>query len=111
MHRSHIVLSAILLAACTQSPEQKQATEVEQRADAQADALKRDASLRAGMLENQAGALANEADRAGGFEGQKLDTRADALKQEARIVEQQGDARADAVESQGEATAKAIRSR
>jgi ribosomal protein L9 len=101
MHRKimFLALVALPIAGCTSSDPRER----------QADAIAAQARNASEALENQAATLAQQADAAGGYNGQVLDTRADALKSESKIVKRQGEARADAIKTQGDADAKQLR--
>jgi len=112
MRRSVLAAAALALtlSACESSdPVARQADTIKDGADARADAIRSDARKLAEGLDNRADALADAADKAGGYKEQVLDTRAEALKRESRIVMQQGRAEGDAIETRGEAEAKALR--
>jgi len=105
-----IVATALSLAACGSSdPRERQADALEEGADARADAIEAAARERADALDIRAAGLANEAVAIGGYNGEVLKSRADALRRESSIVMRQARAQADAVETQGEASAKQVR--
>jgi hypothetical protein len=105
------VLGLASLGACTSSdPKERAADAIESNASAQASEIKAAAAQRAELLQNQSSQLASEADNAGGYQGQSLDVRAEALRKESNIIKAQAAAQADAVKTAGEARAKAIRS-
>ncbi|WP_293882488.1 hypothetical protein [Sphingomonas sp.] len=105
------IVSIVWLSGCTSSdPKERAADAIESNASAQAHEIQAAAAQRAEVMSNQSGQLASEADNAGGYQGQSLDVRADALKKESRIIEAQAAAQADAVKTAGAARAKAIRS-
>jgi hypothetical protein len=105
------ILGLATLGGCTSSdPKERAADAIESNASAQASEIKAAAAQRAEVLQNQSSQLAAEADKAGGYQGQSLDVRADALRKESNIVKAQAAAQADAVKAAGDARAKAIRS-
>jgi uncharacterized membrane protein YqiK len=99
------------LGGCTSSdPKERAADAIESNASAQAHDIQSAAAQRAEVLQNQSSELAAQADKAGGYQGQSLDVRADALKKESNIIKEQAAAQADAIKTAGKAQAKAIRS-
>jgi len=99
------------LGACTPAdPRQQQADAIEKSADTQADGIRAEAATRADALSNQATQLSAEATRAGGFQGETLEARAEALRKESGIIKRQAEAQADAVETSGEAKSKTLTS-
>lgn len=96
---------------CTSSdPKERAADAIESNASAQASEIKAAAAQRVEVLQNQSSQLAAEAEQVGGYQGQSLSVRSEALKKESAIVKAQAAAKADAVKSAGDARAKAIRS-
>jgi hypothetical protein len=105
------ILGVATVGGCTSNdPKERAADAIESNASAQASEIKAAAEQRAEVLLNQSSQLASEADNAGGYQGQSLDVRADALKKESNIVKAQAAAQADAIKTAGNARAKAIRS-
>ncbi|AYJ86246.1 hypothetical protein D3Y57_10065 [Sphingomonas paeninsulae] len=106
-----VICGIASLGGCTSNdPKERAADAIESNASAQASEIKATAAQRAEVLQNQSSQLATEADKAGGYQGQTLNVRADALKKESHIVKAQASAQADAVKAAGDAQAKAIRS-
>jgi hypothetical protein len=105
------VTPILLLAGCSQSPEQKQAEDIRRGAQQQADAISNRAEAQVALLDQQAAAISNEAKQAGGYAGKRLNVRAEALNQEAKLVRQQADEQGDAAKEAADARVKALRSR
>jgi hypothetical protein len=105
------ILGIASLGGCSSSdPKERAADAIESNASAQASEIKAAAAQRAEVLQNQSSQLASEADKAGGYQGQSLDVRSDALRKESKIIKAQAAAQADAIKTAGDARAKAIRS-
>lgn len=99
----------LLLAAChEQTPAEKQADQIRDAADAQAAALQADAGNQAAAMQSQAEELLNQAGQQGGYESEKLKIRAQAMKDEAAVIEKQAAARARAIRDEGRAKASAL---
>jgi protein involved in sex pheromone biosynthesis len=110
-HRPALALIpfALALTACgPQSPEAKQADLIRDQADNQADQIEAAASNEVARMEEQAATLSNQAGSSQGFDAQRMNVRADALKREAELVHKQAQARAKAVRDQGQAQASAV---
>ena len=106
-----VIIGIAALGGCTSSdPKERAADAIESNASAQAGEIKAEAAQRAAVLLNQSSELASQADNAGGYEGQTLDVRAEALKKESAIIKAQAEAQADAIKTAGAGRAKAIRS-
>ena len=101
----------LVIEACTQSPETKQAHQIRSQADQQASAIKSRADSQAAPLEKQATALGAEAKKVGGYEGKRLDVQAHALKEEAKLIRKQADEQSAAIKEAADARIKAIASR
>ncbi|MDB5701656.1 MAG: hypothetical protein JWL66_1855 [Sphingomonadales bacterium] len=105
------ILGVASLGGCrSNDPKERAADAIESNASAQANEIKAAAAQRAGVLQNQSSQLASEADKAGGYQGQTLDVRSEALRKESNIIKAQAAAQADAIKTAGDARAKAIRS-
>lgn len=105
------ILGMAMVGGCTsRDPKERAADAIEANASAQASEIKAAAAQRAEVLQNQSSQLASDADKAGGFQGQTLNVRAEALRKESKIIKAQAAAQADAVKTAGDARAKAIRS-
>lgn len=111
--QTYLIAAAFLMMAACQNPDpaEQQADAYEAEGRNQASAIKDEAAVQAKLLEDQASEIGNAASNSGGYTEKKLDVRADALRQEAAIVKDQGAARADAVRSAADAKAKALRAR
>jgi hypothetical protein len=111
MRRPIALVVIALTAACQRTPEQQQTDSVRADAQQRASAIENQADIEANRLDQQADILANQAKQAGGFTGQRLTVRADALAKEAKIVRKQANLRADAVKEAADARIKASESR
>ena len=105
-----MVFAALLLASCgPQTPEQARIDNIQDAADAQADAIRDAAANQAGAMRGEADTIANQAAIANGFDAERLNTRAEALREEARIVKRQADAKVRAVKDRARADVSAIK--
>lgn len=110
--RTSLALVAIALtAACQRTPEQQQTDKLRADARQRAAAIENRADIEAGRLDQQADVLDNQAQLTGGYSGQRLQVRADALTKEAKIVRKQAGLQADAVKESADARIKASQSR
>ena len=100
---------ALAVAACTQqTPQQLQAEQIRDQADAQGDAIEAAANDRAAKMQADAATLVNQAGTSQSFDAQRLQVQADALRKQADLIEQQAEAQAKAVRAAGEAKATAL---
>ncbi|KQM36388.1 hypothetical protein ASE59_04810 [Sphingomonas sp. Leaf10] len=100
--------AAFALTACgSQTPQQQQAEQLRDQADAEGDAIEAAAENQTAQMKVEAEGLLNQAQQAGGYDAERLKVRADAMRDEAKLVEQQAEARAKAVRDAGEANASA----
>lgn len=100
--------AAFCATACSpQTPQEKQAEQLRDQADAEADALEAAADNRTAQMQVEAEALLNQAGQGGGYDAQRLTVRAEAIKEEAKLIEKQAEARAKAVRDAGDARASA----
>jgi protein involved in sex pheromone biosynthesis len=110
--RSLAVVGIIfLLAGCQRSPEQQQNDKLREDAQQRGADIEKRADAQANRLEAQAQVLDNEAQQAGGYTGQRLNVRADALAKEAKIIRKQAGMQADAIKESADAQVKASESR
>jgi hypothetical protein len=110
--RSSVALALIALTiACQRTPEQQQADQLRADAQQRGAAIENQADAEADRLGQQAGDLNNQSSRAGGYTGQRLKVRADALAKEAKIVRKQADMQAGAINEAADARIKANQSR
>ena len=109
--RSVWPLLIIITAACTQSPQDKQAQQIRATGAEQGDSLKRRAETRARPLDEQAQALRSEAKQAGGYDGKLLDVQADAQEKQAKLIREQAARQAAAAEEAADARVKELKSR
>ena len=101
----------VLTAACQRTPEQQQADNLRADARSRGVEIEKHADSEADRLQQQAEALENQAQQAGGLTGQRLRVRANALAEEAKIVRKQADMQADAIKEATDARIKASESR
>ena len=101
----------LLLGACQKSPAEQRAADLREAARAQAKAVTERAGSEAAAMDKQAKDLDGQAKAAGGFTGERLNTRSGALSREADIVKRQGDAQARAIEDTAKAQAEVVHSR
>lgn len=100
--------AAFALTACgSQTPQEQQAEQLRDQADAEADAIEAAAENQTAQMKVEAEGLVNQAGQGGGYDAERLKVRADAIREEAKLVEQQAEARAKAVRDAGEARASA----
>jgi hypothetical protein len=111
--RSWIVPAAfagLLLPGCgPKTPEQAQIDNIQQAAEAEADAIKSASGNEAATIRAEADTIAGQAEIANGFEAERLQTRAEALRKEARIVERHADAQVRAVRDRARADVSAVK--
>lgn len=111
--RSRIVLTAfsgLLLAGCgPKTPEQAQIDNIQHAASAEADTIKSASGNEAAAIRAEADTIAGQAAIANGFEAERLKTRAEALRKEARIVERHADAQVRAVKDRARADVSAVK--
>ena len=103
-------VSALALGACTNDPTEVQADAIEDAGENRADAIEADAKPRAQALIRQAETIEAEAAQATGFARKQLQVRSEALRKEAALINEQGNAQGDAIETRAEADAKDLRS-
>ncbi len=100
--------AAFAVSACAaQTPQEQRAEQLRDQADAQADAIEVAAENQTAQMKVEAESLLNQAGQGGGYDAQRLKVRADAIREEAKLVEQQAEARAKAVRDAGNAQASA----
>jgi vacuolar-type H+-ATPase subunit H len=107
-----MVLAMGLVSGCgPKDPKAAQIDNIQDAAEAQADNLEADADNQVDQMRSKADSLVNQAKAAGEFDAERLNTQADALRKEARIVERQGAAKAKAIRDQAQAEVSAIKAR
>jgi len=107
-----MVLAAGLVAGCgPKDPKAQQIDNIQDAAEAQADNLAAEADNQVDRMRNEADTLAGQAKAAGSFDAERLNTRAEALRKEAKIVERQGEAKVQAIRDQARATVSEIKAR
>jgi uncharacterized membrane protein YqiK len=104
-----LCLAAMAVVGCGPQSQQEQAADrIRDQADAQADAIESDARNEAGRMEMQAEQLLNQSGDPQSYKARRLDVQAKALRDEAKLVEEQAEAQAKAVRDQGRAQASAL---
>ena len=113
--RSWIVPAAfigLLLAGCgPQTPEQARIDNIQQAAEAEADEIKSASGNEAAAIRDEADTIASQAEIANSFDAERLETRAEALRKEAKIVERHADAQVRAVRDRARADVSALKAR
>ena len=107
--RSAWVLLLALSACGPKSPEEAQIENIQDMADSEAHDIRAETGNEVGNMRAEADVLLEQAQSSNGFEAERLKTRAEALRKEAKIVERQGDAQVRAVKDKARAEASAIR--
>jgi hypothetical protein len=104
-----IVAAALAVSACgAQTPQEQQAAQLREVADAQADAIEAEAGNIVAGMQAEAEKLRQQAGQGGGFEAQRLQVRAEAQEREAKLVKKQAEAKARAIRDAGKARASAL---
>lgn len=101
-------LTLALVACSPQTPQEQRAEQIRDQADAQADAIEAEADNQASAMEAEAAGLVNQAGASQSYDAQRLNVRAEALRREAELVQEQAEAKARAVRDQGQAQASAL---
>lgn len=101
----------VALASCSKSPEAERAEEIRSQARNQSALIESKADHEADRLDEQATALKNQAEQAGGLSGERIKVRSEAAAKEARLIRKQADMQADALNEAADAEVKAIKSR
>jgi hypothetical protein len=111
--RSWIAPAALLglaLAGCgPQTPEQAAIANIQDAATAEAEAIESASKNQIGQIRAEADTLAGQAAIANGFEAERLRTRAEALRKDAKIVERHADAQMRAVRDRARADVSALK--
>ncbi len=103
-----VAAAAFAVTACgARTPQEQRAEQLRDQADAQADAIEAAAENQTAQMKVEAEGLLNQAGQGGGYDAQRLKVRAEAIREEAKLVEQQAEARAKAVRDAGSAQASA----
>ena len=106
---SVLSLATIGTAGCSQpTPQQREAQQIRDAADAQADAIEANADDAAARLEAEAAAMLEKAGQGGGYDSQRANLYADAKRADADLLRRQADAKARAVRDAGQARASAL---
>ena len=111
MRRFAALCIIALTAACQRTPEQQRSDKLRRDAQQHGATIENQADRQADQMEAQAAALDNGALQAGGYTGQRLKVRANALTKEAKIIRKQADRQADAVKETTEAQIQTSESR
>jgi hypothetical protein len=110
--RKSLALALIALAgSCQRTPEQQQADQLRADAKQRGAAIENQADTEADRLGQQADDLYNQSNRVGGYTGQRLKVRADALAKEGKIIRKQAQMQAGAIKEAADARIKATESR
>lgn len=98
------LLLPLALAACGPSgPNAEQLSAIESAADNQVAQIEAKQEAETDRLTQEAQALTDQAANAASYDAARLKTRADALRQEARLVEEHGEAQVRAIRDQARA--------
>ena len=111
MRRLTALAATALAIACQRTPEEQQADRLRAEANQRAAVIENRAMTEAKQLDQQADILDNQSSEAGGYTGQRLKVRADALAKEAQIVRKQARMQADAIKESADARIKTFQSR
>lgn len=111
--RSGMVVAAmmgVMLAGCgPQTPEQARIDNIQDMAEAEADALESASKNQIGQIEARADTIGAQAEVAKGYEAERLKTRAEALRKDAEIIERQAKAKVQAVRDRARADVSALK--
>ncbi|NIJ21858.1 Skp family chaperone for outer membrane proteins [Sphingomonas naasensis] len=103
-------LAGLSLVGCgPQTPEQAQIANIQDAARNEADSIRSAASNESAAMRAEADTIVGQAGLANAFDAERLKTRAEALRKEARIVERHADARVRAVNDRARADVSAIK--
>ncbi|MFV1918604.1 hypothetical protein VPH46_04155 [Sphingomonas sp. MJ1 (PH-R8)] len=109
MRKWWIAAAALAVAACgAQTPQEREADQLRDAAEAQADAIEAQAGNVSAGMKAEAEQLRQQAGQGGGYDAQRLQVRAEAREREAKLVEEQAEAKARAVRDEGKAKASAL---
>jgi hypothetical protein len=105
-----LLAAASLLAGCGPSdPRAERIENIQDMADAEAHDIEAVAGNEVGNMRMEAETLEQRAEVSNGFDAERLKTRADALRKEAKIVERQAEAQARAVRDRARAEVSTIK--
>jgi hypothetical protein len=100
----------LMLAGCgPQTPEQAQIANIHDAAAAEAEVIESASSNQIAQIRGEADTLSGQAELANGFDAERLRTRAEALRKEAKIVERHGKAQVQAVRDRARADVSALK--
>lgn len=106
-----LVIVTLTVGACQRTPEEQQSDQARSDARERGALIENRADREADQLQQQTAELENQANQAGGMTAERLKVRAEALKDEAKIVRKQADKQADAIKESTDARIKASESR
>ncbi|UZK65618.1 hypothetical protein [Sphingomonas sp. M1-B02] len=105
-----LVLAALLLSACgPATPEEARIDNIEDMAEAEAREIESGFGNQIAAMRGEADTAAAQAEAANSFDAERLKTRAEALREEARILERQSEARVKAVRDRAQAEVSTIK--
>ena len=104
-----VLLGGLLTGCGPQTAEQAAIANIQHAAAAEAEALQSAAQNQTAGIEAEADTLSQQAELANGFEAERLRTRAEALRKEAKIVERHGKAQVQAVRDRARADVSALK--
>lgn len=111
MRSTALMLALLLLAACSRTPQEQQIHDIKAEADTRADAIESEGDRQADPLDSQAKGLRERAKQVAGYDGKRLEIKAEALEKQADLAREQGEDRAEAVRAEANAKVKALESR
>jgi hypothetical protein len=105
-----IAAAMLLLQGCGPSdPRAERIENIQDMADAEAHDIAAEAGNEVTNMRTEAEQLATQADASNGFDAERLKTRAEALRKEARIVQRKAEAQARAVRDRARAEVSEIK--
>lgn len=103
------MLLGVATGGCAQpTPQEQQAEQIRDTAEAQADSVEAAAEDRAAKLEAEAEAMLNQTGQGGNYDVRRAEVYADAKRADARLVREQAEAQARAIRDAGQAKASAL---
>lgn len=109
--RSLVLLAcALVLPGCGPAdPREQRIDNIQDQAAAEAQAIADSAGNEATRMRTEADTLAARAGTSTGYDAERLETRVEALRKEAKIVERQAEAKAQAVKDRAKAEVSTLR--
>jgi hypothetical protein len=105
-----VALLGLTLAGCgPQTPEQARIDNIQDAATAEAEAIESASKNQIARIRADGDTLSQQAEIANGFDAERLRTRAEALRKDAKIVEQHAEAQVQAVRDRARADVSAIK--